>query len=77
MKQFLVVYRRSSGLLKEFKELAGDRQNSSRQRVEAELVAASDPDLEVVVLNSESEENLRKTHSRYFLTADRLIPAPA
>ncbi len=74
MKQFLIIYRRSVGVLELFEDLGTDRAISSRRRLEAELAKAGDPDIEVVVLNAHSEENVRRTHARYFFPAEQLLP---
>ncbi|UQN15109.1 hypothetical protein [Gulosibacter sp. ACHW.36C] len=67
MSSFLIVYSRSSGEvhLRQF-----DGPNASREaleerfRLEAERQSR---DTEIVVLNSDSEASIRRTHRRYFL----------
>jgi hypothetical protein len=67
MSGFLLVYHRRSGVLQRIEEFGGPAgaRNAllERLRVEQQTV---DPDVEVVALNSDSEETLRRTHSRYF-----------
>jgi len=65
MKQFLLVYRRSTGRLLECRELGGDAATGFRERVAAEK-RESDPDVEVVLLSAASFEALKRTHARYF-----------
>lgn len=64
---FLIEYRRSAGKLLRlatFNESA--RAEAERQRVDLELAHRNEGDYEVVVLEAESEEALRRTHGRYF-----------
>jgi hypothetical protein len=65
MKQFLLVYRRSSGTLMECRELGNDPAVALQERVAAER-NQSDSDVEVVLLSAPSFEALKRTHSRYF-----------
>lgn len=64
MKLFLLRYNRRLGKLLSIAELGGrDFVTANRELLKAET---ADPDLEVVLLQAESEEQLRATHGRYF-----------
>ncbi|KAB1640571.1 hypothetical protein [Gulosibacter chungangensis] len=66
MSSFLIVYNRRSGHVKmrRFDGKSAAREALlERFRLEKSI---EDPDVEVVALNSDSEETVRKTHSRYF-----------
>lgn len=73
MRNFLVVYNRRTGAssLREFP--AGCGREAIRERFAQERLHRSDPDIEVVVLGSESQEELLKTHSRYFRSAAEIL----
>jgi hypothetical protein len=72
-RHFLIIYdRRHRELILE-KEYP-DADTALDARFDAEREANHDPNVEIVVLHSDSPETLRKTHSRYFRHADR--PAP-
>lgn len=72
MTAFLITYHRRTGEVSvtEFPgPEGGHRAMRERFRLEAERV---DPDVEIVSLNSDSLETIKKTHSRYFYEfADR------
>lgn len=73
MRNFLVVYNRRTGAnsLQEFPE--GSGREAIRQRFAQERLHRSDPDIEVVVLGSNSREELLNTHSRYFRSAEEIL----
>jgi len=73
MRSFLVVYNRRTGsnTVREFPP--GHGREAIRARFEAELQRRGDPDIEVVVLCSQSREELLKTHSRYFRSAREIL----
>ena len=73
MTSFLMQYDRRTGDL-EVTKFAGEhaREDALAARVEAETSRRS-PDVEVVVLTAESEDELRRTHGRYFRSASELI----
>lgn len=73
VRNFLVVYNRRTGVssLKEFPEGCG--REAIRQRFEQERAHRGDPDIEVVVLGSSSRDELMKTHSRYFRSAEEIV----
>ena len=62
MSPFLVVYHRSTG--KVTVEQFPDAVSAMKARLLCE--SKVDEDVEIVVLGSESDEELRETHSRYF-----------
>ena len=70
MSGFLLVYHRKSGRLERLEEFGGPEgaRDALRERLRVEK-ENRDPDVEVVALNSDSEETLRRTHSRYFNAA--------
>lgn len=61
---FLVQFKRSRQALISMKEFT-DRAEAVRDLCATERMN-NDPDLEVVLLSSDSEATLRRTHSRYF-----------
>jgi hypothetical protein len=73
MRNFLVVYNRRTGArtLREFPEGCG--REAIRERFAQERAHRGDPDIEVVVLGSSSCDELMKTHSRYFRSAEEIL----
>jgi hypothetical protein len=73
MRNFLVVYNRRTGerTVEEFPEGCG--REAIRHRFMAEREHNGDTDIEVVVLSSNSREELEKTHSRYFRSAREIL----
>lgn len=72
---YLVQYDRSSANLVKLQEfLTSERQHAEEARltVELELLATKTP-YEVVLLEASNEEELRKTHRRYFEGLDELL----
>ena len=72
MKQFLLVYRRSTGDLLEFEDLGTEAARAFPRRSEAERQRKDDPDVEVILLGAASKEALLRTHSRYFKSIGEL-----
>lgn len=72
MRSFLVVYNRRTGAhdVREFP--VGHGREAIRARFEEERKHRGDSDIEVVVLGSQSLEELKKTHSRYFCSARQI-----
>ena len=68
-----MVYNRRTGAatLKEFPEGCG--RQAIRERFEQERANRGNPDIEVVVLGSSSQDELMKTHSRYFRSAEEIL----
>jgi hypothetical protein len=73
VRNFLVVYNRRTGerTLREFPE--GYGREAIRERFAQERLHRDDPDIEVVVLGSSSRDELMKTHSRYFRSAEEIL----
>jgi hypothetical protein len=73
MRNFLVVYNRRTGenTVREFPP--GQGREAIRARFEAERQNRGNSDIEVVVLGSQSREELLKTHSRYFRSAREMV----
>ena len=71
MAHFLLVYRRSSGELVR-QEVFEDDSDALRARFAAEEEFKGQLDVEIVALNASSEEELRRTHARYFLRLEDL-----
>jgi hypothetical protein len=67
---FLIAYDRSTRRTSFYKTYGDDEENEARdQRLSLELEARRvGRDVEIVVLQAQSEEALRKTHARYFET---------
>lgn len=66
MKQFLLVYRRSTGQLLQLEDLGPDMGAALQKRFALERERLADPDVEVVLLSASSREALARTHARYF-----------
>lgn len=65
MKDFVLIYNRISGALRlsEFDDPA----EAVRVRLEREKEYRDDPNTEVVLVTAESLDDIKKTHSRYFM----------
>jgi hypothetical protein len=77
---FLIEYDRSSGFLVGVQPfVVTDLEKAQKARLNLELDrAASSLDREIVILEAESEAQLRRTHRRYFEPLSVLaIPQPA
>jgi hypothetical protein len=73
MRSFLVVYNRRTGANKVREFPAGHGREAIRARFEEERRHSGDRDIEIVVLGSQSREDLMKTHSRYFRSAQQIV----
>lgn len=73
MNHFLLIFERATGRLK-VQAFSGPRagQTALRARFAAEAQFAGQDDIELVVIQAESENEIRKTHSRYFQSATQL-----
>ena len=73
MKNYLVIYSRRTGesTVQEFGE--GRGREAIGARFAAEREHRGNPDIEVVVLVSSSEAELRQTHGRYFETPGEIL----
>lgn len=66
-RHFVVAYKRSAGKLLELGEFDTAKEAHAR-RMELDLQYRTDHDVEVAVLGSDSLDQLKRTHSRYFKT---------
>ena len=71
MSHFLLVYDRTAGTLVRQQEY-GTSAAAMQARFAAEDEFSGRQEIEVVSLSAASEEELRRTHGRYFLTLDEL-----
>lgn len=71
MAHFLLIYDRAAGRLVRNQEYA-DAAAAFAGRVLAETEFANHPEIEIVALTAESEDELRTTHGRYFLGLSEL-----
>lgn len=71
MAHFLLVYDRATGQLVR-QATFGDGSSALTARFEAEAEFAGRPEIEIVALSAASEEDLRRTHARYYLSLDEL-----
>jgi hypothetical protein len=71
---FLIVYSRKTRELRLFKEYA-DRDSgiAERHRLQAELDAGDDGDIESLLLRASDEAAVRSSHARYFEDAPSLL----
>jgi hypothetical protein len=71
-KSFLLVYERPTTRLLRMVEFA-DSDVALHARFAAEREFRGNPDIEVVVLNAESEQAIRESHARYFQQDGQLM----
>jgi hypothetical protein len=70
---FLVIYDRLGGDLITFEKYEDDQiAQANSDRLQAEIENATNGDVEIVILRSDSEEQVRRTHARYFETLAEL-----
>jgi hypothetical protein len=76
---FLIEYDRNRGEIISFGEFEdSERQKAEDSRLEMELeLNKAGIDREVVILEAETEEALRRTHRRYFEDLADLVNVPA
>jgi hypothetical protein len=65
VNHYLIVFDRSKGTILRIEAFTA-RQAALQARFEAEHELGRDTDIEVVVLGADSQEALKRTHSRYF-----------
>ena len=72
---FLIDYERKKGLLRTFKRFRDDqRAEAQRERLDIELsLNGLRESREVVLLEADHEETLRRTHRRYFETTRQIV----
>lgn len=74
LPHFLVAYKRSTGELTEVRTFHSEQvQEAVNIRGRLEQQHRDDPDFEVVLLASHSQDELRKTHARYFKNLGQLV----
>ncbi len=71
MSHFLLRYDRNRGILESMERFTDSAEATSR-RFEMELAYLGQPSIEVVVLSAASEDDLRRTHSRFFRSLQQL-----
>lgn len=73
MSYYLLVYDRRLGEVLEQREYSlVERERAWRERETLVAERIGDPNIEVVLLNAHSREDLLKTHSRYFKTVEQI-----
>lgn len=72
---FLIDYERKTGVLRKFKRFQDDqRAEAQRERLDIELsLNGSGESREVVLLEADHEETVRRSHRRYFETAREIV----
>ena len=72
---FLIEYDRASGTLSQIQSFSNaDFTQANSVRLELELARlASGSDREIVILEADSESQLRRTHRRYFESMESLV----
>jgi hypothetical protein len=71
---FLIDYDRRAAQIRVFRAFSdAERAKAEQLRLELEIQGRSDA--EVVLLESEDEDTVRKTHARYFQSASELLRA--
>ncbi len=71
MTHFLLVYDRAAGQLVR-NEIFAHGSEAMQARFRAESEFAGRREIEIVAVDAESEEELRRTHGRYFLSLTEL-----
>jgi len=71
---FLIDYDRPSGTIRMFQSFA-DRDRGKAEQLRLQLELLNRIGAEVVLLEANDEETIRKTHARYFKTATELLRA--
>lgn len=71
MSHFLLIYDRRAGTLVRSRQF-GSSADALQARFDAEDEFSNHTEIEVVALSASSEEDLRRTHSRYFLGLNEL-----
>ena len=72
MAHFLLVYDRNAGRLIRTERFDADSE-ALQARFDAEREFRGRPEVEIVALTAESEEDLLRTHGRYFLGLSQLV----
>lgn len=72
MGHFLLIYDRSTGNLVRQEEYSSSG-DAMRARFDAEVEFEGHDEIEVVALDAASEDEMRRTHGRYFMGLDELV----
>ena len=72
VRQFVLVYDQREGHLLSIEDFA-DSEAGMNRRYELERKYRDESTIEVVMLGAESEEQIRRTHSRYFQTPGEIL----
>jgi hypothetical protein len=71
---FLIVYSRTTQVLQQFRSyLDSDEEQAQHDRLDAELNASPNDQIESLLLRAEDEQAVRNSHSRYFRDASALL----
>ena len=74
MNFYVLIYNQAEGRLLDVENYGADAADAAlARRFELDRENSGVPDIEVVLLSAESEEALRRTHSRYFKSVGELI----
>jgi hypothetical protein len=71
MAHFLLIYDRGTGTLLRRAQFESDSE-ALDARFAAEVEYGQQPGIEILAISAASEEALRKSHGRYFLTSEEL-----
>jgi hypothetical protein len=76
MKYYVLIYDQSAGRLLDIENYGAEAgQAALARRFELDRDYHDQGNVEVVLLSAESEDALRRTHSRYFKSVDELVKA--
>lgn len=71
---FFILYSRRSQELRDFRTFHDDEEEVAQgRRLEAELAARPDDDMEALLLHAVNESAVRASHARYFENATSLL----
>jgi hypothetical protein len=74
MKYFVVEYERPTGTLRMCREFPeSEYAAAAKLRLERDLANREHPEVEIVLLGTDSLETLKITHGRYFYTVGELL----
>lgn len=72
---FLIDYDRKTASIRLFKKFE-DRERAMAEKLQLDLELLDRADAEVVLLEANNEQTIRKTHARYFNTVAELLRMP-
>lgn len=72
MSLYLLIFDRTNPTSVEVEEFA-DPRKAVESLLTAERLRGKRPELEIVLLNATDEDDLRRTHSRYFESIEELL----